>query len=233
MKGFTRLVASLAAFFVVAADVAAESGRFVPWSPLTETEAIALKRKFERAGLKDVELKELLENDERHHTYRDADVFAAYPELRGQQKLSECSNSIRSGETELVYLAERKRNEATLVKVHCSRADKGLTCGEPQRGQFYILDGSDRYFSLDGLSFDTAKTILDAYRARRITGLPHWIDPKNLDINTIKSLGDERYEMIFGDVLCSGCFSRFEARLESGDDGAKLVVVGQPDGGCF
>jgi hypothetical protein len=82
----------------VAAFMAREE-RYIPWSPLDETEAQALRAKFEKWGAKVPNLEDVIGDAEHYHTYREADIFEVYPQLRGSRKLSECSNSMKRPST--------------------------------------------------------------------------------------------------------------------------------------
>jgi hypothetical protein len=204
-----------------------EQLKFIPYSPLDDAQAQSLKERLERAGVKDVKTAELTRNLYDHHTFRDADIFKAFPQLRGNEKLEECSNRMMTNATDLVFLASKGTNEATLERIRCQGTGDGIRCPEPERGQYYFLDGTDQYFTLDGLTFATAKAMMEAFSAGRITGLPEWVSP------TIKSLFDNRYEMIFGEYYCSGCASRFDVDFETESGEGRLKVVGQPEGGCY
>jgi hypothetical protein len=232
VKGIIRIIIPLCALTgAVAAD---EAGRFIPWSPLNASEKAAAKTRLQRVpSVTDEMAERMLADEDSYHTFRDADIFAAYPELRGHERLWLCSNSILSGATEIAFLAERAKNEATIEKLGCRRAKAGIHCGEPTRGQYFFREGSAGYFTLDGLSFATATTLLDAFEAKRISGLPEWAEPRGLTLTAIKALSPGRYRLVFGDGLCSGCFTVFEVRVESSDADERLVVEGQPNAGCF
>ena len=114
-----------------------------------------------------------------------------------------------------------------------------MNCGAVKHETRYFLDGSDRYFSLEGVTFAKAVELLSLFKAGSVTGLPEWEtqDPdwKTADIakiSLIKQMPDGLYLLIFGDYVCAGCASRITVRLES--EGEKhLVVVGQPDRNCY
>jgi hypothetical protein len=211
----------------------AEKQKFIPYSPLNETEAESLKARLEGWGFKDVKREELMQDEFHNHTYREPDVVKAYPELRGRQMLSECANSMMGGAARLVFLASQGKNEATLDTLRCSGTRRGLNCRGPERGHYYVLDSSDHYFTLEGLTFPAAKTILETYAAGRVIGLPEWVNPKAMNITAIKALFDNRYRMVFGEFFCAGCSSRFDVDLETKDGVNRLVVVGKPQGGCI
>jgi hypothetical protein len=206
---------------------------FIPYSPLNEAEAESLRAQLANWGIKDAKAGELINDEEHHHTYRARDIEKAFPQLRGSPKLSECSNSMMSGATSLVFLASKGNNEATLDTLACSRARKGIKCMPPRRGKYFYLDSSNQYFTLEGLTFATARTILETYASGRITGLPESVNPRVMNISMIKALFDNRYRMIFGEFLCAGCYSRFDVDLVSKDRENRLIVVGQPQGGCI
>jgi hypothetical protein len=232
MKGFRRIVVSLAALSVVA--VADDAGRFIPQSPLDSSERAAHKARLRKIpSISDDVAERMLDDVDTYHAFRDADIYAAYPELRGHERLWLCSNSIMGGATEIAFLADRGENEATLEKVRCNRVKAGINCGEPRRGQYYFRDASQSYFALEGLTFATATQLLETFEAKRVTGLPEWAEPRGLKLTAIRALSADHYRMAFGDGLCSGCFTVFEVRRESKDGHDQLVVQGQPNAGCF
>jgi hypothetical protein len=235
MDGFCRVVASFAVLVVANVALADQAGRFIPQSPLDETEKATERARLKKTpAFSDQFIEQLLADEEHYHSYREADIFAAYPELRGEKKLSLCSNSIIGGATEITFLAGRvKNNEVELDKVGCRRVKAGLSCGEPKRDHFYFLDSAERYFSLDGLSFETARTILETLHARGVSGLPQWLHAQVTSISSIKSQPGDRYEMIFGDTLCAGCIEKFDVRLESTHGDSQLVFAGDPRSVCF
>jgi hypothetical protein len=228
-----RISSLLIALVLTAEALGAERQKFIPWSPLNEDEAASLKAKLERGGMLHVELDQLLKDVEQHHTYREADIFKAYPELRGFEKLSECSNSMMSGATALVFLSSRRKNEVTLETVSCSRATKGVNCGAVKLETRYFLDGTDRYFLLDGVTFAKATELLALLNAGLITGLPNWMPTVPTNISLIKETPDDVYQLIFGDFLCAGCVSKINVKLEGNDGQKRLVVVDQPETMCI
>jgi hypothetical protein len=164
---------------------------------------------------------------------REGDIVAAFPELRGDRKLSACSNSIMSGATRFVFVSDMSENEVTIKSVHCSRVDKGLSCGAVHREKHYFLESPEQFFSLENLTLDQARPILEAYQGDRITGLPDWFGAGRPRVRAIQALPDGRYRMHFGDYYCSGCAFVFNVRLETNGGEARLIYVGDPDGGCF
>ena len=210
-----------------------EPETFIPQSPLNPTEVAKLKEKLQRnMPLPDVEIDNLLKDEAKYHTYRESDIVAAFPELRGDKKLSECSNRIMGGATELVFLSDARENEATIKTVKCTRVDKGLSCGAVRPGKYYFLESPEHFFSLKNLTLPEARTILEAYKANRIAGLPDWFGA-SLDVKSIEALPDGRYTMDVGDVYCAGCVARLDVRLETRDSESRLVVLGNPDARCF
>jgi hypothetical protein len=167
---------------------------------------------------------------------RESDIVAAYPELRGDKKLSACSNSMMMGATELVFLAHAKENEVTVKSVHCSRVEKGLSCGAVSRAKYYFLDSPEHFFTLENLTFDKARTILEAYKANRIKGLKDWFGAPRPEVSSIKAINalpDGRYRMHFGEYYCGGCTAAFNVQLETNESEPRLIYAGDPDGGCI
>jgi hypothetical protein len=62
----------------------------------------------------------------------------------------------------------------TIKTVRCARVVKGLSCGAVRGGKHYFLESPEHFFSLENLTLDKARTILEAYKANRIAGLPDW-----------------------------------------------------------
>jgi hypothetical protein len=220
---------------MVCAGVAAQPpGKFIPQSPLDESERAAEKARIQKFGVTSDDLaNRMLDDVDSYHVFRDADIFAAFPQLRGHERLWSCQNRIMGGAAEIAFLVERGKNEATLAKLSCTRAEGGITCGEPDRGRYFFNERRDQYFTLDGLTFATAKSLLAIYRAKGVTGLPDFLKPRGLKLNSIKALSGDRYKIAFGDGLCSGCFSTFNLRRVSKGDDLELVYDGEPNAGCF
>jgi hypothetical protein len=162
-----------------------------------------------------------------------SDVVAAFPELRGDRKLSACSNSIMSGATQFVFLSDTRQNEVTIKTVQCSRVDKGLSCGAVHRAKHYFLESPERSFAVDNLTFETARKIVEAYQAGRISAVPDWFGAARPHVRAIKALPDGRYKLHFGDVYCSGCRAEFNVRLEADGTEPRLLYLGDADGACF
>lgn len=216
------------------AGIATAMDRFIPYTPLDASGKAVLKEKLSRSRpVPDEEIERMAKDVERWHTYRDADIFAVFPQLRGHRKLSECSNSIMGGAAELVFLANKGQNTATLEKSRCGNVSGGLMCSPVTTGTYYFLDGTERYFTLDGLTFDTARDLLEAYRDKRVTGLPDYIRPGRMNISTITKLPNQHYQMIFGEPLCEGCFSKMEVERDTQDGETHLTIIGQADTICF
>jgi hypothetical protein len=166
-------------------------------------------------------------------TYRESDIFAAFPELRGARKLSECSNSIMSGATRLVFISDIGKNEVTVKSARCKPVDKGLSCQPVRSSTNYFLESPEHFFSLENLTFAQARPIVEAYQAGGVTGLPDWFATARPDVASITALPDGSYRMRFGDVYCTGCTAAYNVRLEASGTEARLVYVGDPEGMCF
>ena len=214
MTNTKRLLVLSLVLAMSAQVLSAERQRFIPWSPLNQSEA-----SIQNAGL--------------NRTYRDADIFKVYPELSGLERLSACSNRMMQDATEFVFLASKRKNEVTLKTFRCSRASKGLNCGAVKEETRYFRDGSDRYFSLEGVTLAKADELLDIYESGRVTGLPDWMSTEQKNISLIKAMPDDLYLLIFGDYLCAGCVFKINVRIVESDAEKRLVVVGQPEGDCF
>jgi hypothetical protein len=214
----------------------AQSGSeaFIPRSPLNAAEVAELQEQLKRGtALTDAMIEDLVKDESRRHTYRESDIVAAFPELRGDKKLSACSNSIMSGATELVFMSDARQNEVTIKTIPCTRADQGLSCGAVRRAKHYFLESPEHFFLLEDLTFDKARTILEAYEADRIIDLPDWYGAPRPHVRSIKALPDGRYRLRFGDYYCAGCAWAFNVRLETQRSEPRLVYVGDPEGGCF
>jgi hypothetical protein len=168
-----------------------------------------------------------------HPTYRESDIVAAFPELRGDKKLSECSNSIMSGATELVFVSDVRENEVTVKTVRCRPVDKGLSCGAVRSRKDYFLESPEHFFSLENLTFDQARPIVEAYKAGGVAGTPDWFGTSRQNVASVTALPDGRYRMRFGDVYCSGCTTAFNVRLETSGSESRLVYVGDWESMCF
>ena len=166
-------------------------------------------------------------------SYRESDIFAALPELRGGKKLSECSNSIMSGATELVFISDTRKNEVTIKTVRCRPVDKGLSCEPVRRGQNYFLESPEHFFSLENLTFAQARPIVEAYQAGRIAGLPDWFNTSRPNVASITALPGGSYRMRFGDVYCTGCTAAYNVRVETSGAESRLLYVGDPEAVCF
>jgi hypothetical protein len=231
MRPFALLTLS---FVSLCAFAQGDSGTFIPSSPLTPAEVAKLKEKLKRdAVLTDAQIEEWIKNGPEPRTYRESDIFAAFPELRGARKLSECSNSIMSGATELVFISDTGKNEVTIKTVQCKPVRKGLSCEAVRSSTHYFLESPEHFFSLENLTFAQARPIVEAYQAGRITGLPGWLGPARPNVGSIKALPGGSYRMRFGNVYCTGCFAAYNVRLEGSGAEARLVYVGDPESMCF
>ena len=213
----------------------AESGPtvFIPQSPLSPADAAEIKGKLKRnTVLTDAMIEDMLKDETEYHTYRESDIVAAFPELRGDKKLSVCSNKIMLGATEIVYLSDARKNEVVVKSVHCTRANKGLSCGAVSRENYYFLDSPEHFFSLENLTLRQAKSILEVYKASGIDDLPDWFGA-GPEVRSIKALPDGRYKLRFGEYYCNGCITIFNVRLETKEGQPRLVYAGEPDGGCY
>ena len=225
---FTLSLLSLCAF------AQGEPKTFIPSSPLSAAEVAALKEKMKREGvLTDAQIEEWAKNGPARRTYRESDIFAAFPELRGDKKLSECSNSIMGGATELVFASDIQQNEVTIKTAHCSPVAKGLSCEPVRSERNYFIESPAHFFSLENLTFAQARPIVEAYTAGRITELPDWFGTSRPDVTSITALPDGRYRMRFGNVYCTGCSTAFSVRIATSGTEVQLLYVGDPEGVCF
>ena len=229
MKGFRRIIACAALALATLAR-ADEPRIFIPWSPLDESERAKERDHMKRTpGLSDAFIEEELKNVSRFHAYRDADILRAYPAVSGHRRLSACTNTLMSGATEFVYLASKGENEAALETIRCKGAENGLMCWPLQQEKRYFLDGSDRYFLLEGVTLATAKRLLATYQAGRIANVPDWMKQMPTKISLIKALPEDgTYQMIFGDFLCAGCATKMNVKLES-DNGEDRLAIQKGD----
>jgi hypothetical protein len=211
-----------------------ESGTFIPSSPLSAAEVAKLKEKMKRdAVLTDAAIEDWVKDGRRLRTYRESDIFAAFPELRGDKKLSECSNKIMSGATELVFISDTRKNEVTIKTLRCTPVDKGLSCGAVRRERNYFLESPEHFFSLENLTFDQAKPIVEAYKAGGIADPPDWFGTSRPNVASITALPNGIYRMRFGDVYCTGCSTAFNVRLATSGTDSRLVYVGDLESVCF
>jgi hypothetical protein len=137
------------------------------------------------------------------------------------------------GATELVFISAARKNEVTVKTARCARAEKGLSCDPVSSGKYYFLETPEHFFSLEGLKFDEARTIVEAYKARPIADLPEWAVTPYTNIRHIQALPDGHYRMLFGDFFCKGCTVKFDVRLETGGTEPRLILAGNLDGGCI
>lgn len=234
MNGFSRIAACavLALGTLARAD---EPHIYIPWSPLDESELAKERDSMKRTpGLSDAFIEKELKNVSRFHAYRDADILRAYPAVSGHQKLSACTNTMMSGATEFVYLASKGQDEVALETIRCKGAENGLMCWPLQREKRYFLDGSDRYFLLEGVTLATAKQLLVTYQAGRISNVPDWMKQMPTKISLIKALpGAGQYQLIFGDFLCAGCVTKMDVKVETVNGEDRLVIQGQADTTCI
>jgi len=206
---------------------------FIPQSPLSPAEVAELKEKLKRTtALTDAMIEDMVKDEANYHTYRETDIVAAFPELRGDKKLSACSNSMMLGATEIVYISDVRENEVVVKSVHCDRVDKGLSCGVVKREKYYFLDSPEHFFSLENLTLHTARSIVEAYKANRIDIVPDWFVARP-EVRSIKALPDGRYRLGFGEFYCSGCATVFNVRLVTNESKPRLVYAGDAEGGCY
>jgi hypothetical protein len=231
MRGCALFILSLLSLSVLAQS---EPRTFVPRSPLNPAELAQLKERLKRGTpLTDADVESMVKDENHYHAYRESDIVAAFPELRGDKKLSACSNSMMSGATEIVFMADARQNEVTIKTIQCTRVDKGLSCGAVRRDKYYFLESPEHFFSLKNLTLGKARIIVEAYEARRITDLPDWFEAARPKVRSIEALSDGRYRMHFGEYFCSGCRSAFNVRLETSGTEPRLVYVGDADAACI
>ena len=219
----------------VCASAKAPPTTFIPYSPLNAEEAAAYLEKVKKYRIHpDAQLDELKKEASEQHTYRVSDIVKAFPQLAGARKLSECSNRIMSGATALVFYSDVKEHEVTFKTLDCSPVDKGLQCKPIRREKKYFLESPEHAFLLEKLTFETAKAIVEAYKAGGLDAAPDWWPPGfRPDAQLIEALPDGNYRLFFGDYLCAGCVSSFNVSLDTSAGDPRLVYRGQADGGCF
>lgn len=218
--------------FSASAFAAPTSGKFIPWSPLTEEEIASQKARFPR-GMNSPTMDTVLRNPQMTHRYRERDIVAAYPELRGSKKLSSCSNSIMQGAARMVFVSRIEDHEVTLKTLSCSGADRGVRCGSVETTKAYFLKSPREPIELDGVSQESAQLIAETYEAKRVDQLPDWFEGHFPTLTAIKSLTDNRFTLFFGDFYCAGCSFKYDARLDTAGDQSRLVVIGNADGSCY
>jgi hypothetical protein len=229
MRHWVLLTLSLFSLRVFAEDA---PGIFIPQSPFSPAEEAELKAKLKRTTrMTDESIENTVKDSSQYH-YGESDILAAFPELRGDKKLSVCTNSMMMGATEIVYLSEVRKTEVTVKSVHCERAEKGVSCGAVKREKYYYLDSPEHFFSLDNLTLRTARTIVEAYKANRIDTVPDWFVARP-EVRSIKAFPDGRYRLFFGEYYCAGCTWMFNVRLETNEGKPRLVYAGDADGGCI
>lgn len=231
MRWCVLLTLSLLSFCAFAQS---EHRSFIPSSPLSAAEVSKLKDKMKRdAVLTDAQIEEWVKDGHRLRTYRESDIVAAFPELRGAKKLSECSNSIMSGATELVFSSDIGKNEVTIKTARCIPVDQGLSCEAVRSARNYFIESAEQFFSLENLTFAQARPIVEAYKAGRITELPEWFGASHPDLTSIIALPDGSYRLRSGNVYCTGCTAAFNVRVERSPTEVRLHYVGDPEGVCF
>jgi hypothetical protein len=224
-KLLALLLVSLGAF------AQAPTGTFVPQSPLTPKEAADQKAMLKKnTRIPDADIDELLKKD---HSYRESDIVAAFPELRGGKKLTSCSNSMMSGATQIVFMSDVGKNEVTIKTIECTPVKNGLSCGAVRSEKNYFLFSAEHHFALENLTLITARNIIEAYAYSRIEGLPDWLVPMRLGVRVIKAQPHGLYSMYFGDYFCAGCGAHFDVRLDTGGNRARLIFVGNADLDCI
>jgi len=234
MKGFRKSGTVFAVLVSSAVATADDPGIFIPWAPLDASEIAAERDRMKRTpGLNDSYVEQALKDEMRFHKYRDADIIAAFPEVRGHAKVSACTNSMMSGATEFVFVAGKRRNRASIESIRCAAAPKGLKCWPLERETRYFLDGKEQYFTLEGLTFAKAKDLLESYTAGRVSSLPGEMRHQPTNISFIKAMPDGQFMMIFGDYLCAGCVTKMIVKPESVNGITRLQVIGAPETGCI
>jgi hypothetical protein len=227
-----QIIVSIACLLSVSSLAAEAPSRFVPWSPLTEEEIARAKARIPSAQNDEIYDK-VLRDPKMSYRYRESDILAAYPELRGSKKLSSCSNRIMTGATSIIFVSHIGDHEVTLKSLSCSGARGGVLCGKVTTKRHYFLNSFREPIELLNVSPDSARLIAETYQARRVDNLPDWFQGGFPELHYIAALGEDRYRLIFGDYFCAGCSFRYDARLDTAAETPRLVVIGNADGGCF
>jgi len=138
-----------------------------------------------------------------------------------------------SGATQIVFMSDVGNNEVTIKTIDCTPVKNGLSCGAIRSEKNYFLFSPEHHFTLENLTLQTARTIIEAYVNNRIDGSPEWLGQLRLGVRGIKALPDGLYRMYFGDFFCAGCGAHFDARLDTGGNEPRLIFVGNADFICF
>jgi hypothetical protein len=167
------------------------------------------------------------------HRYHEKDIVAVYPELRGSKKLSSCANSIMTGAARMVFVSHIGDHEVTLKTLSCSGTQGGVLCQDVKTTKSFFLKSPREPIELEGVSLETAQVIAETYEAKRVDQLPDWFEGHFPTLTYIKALTDNRFTLIFGDFYCAGCSFKYDARLDTGGEQPRLIVLGNAAGGCY
>ena len=232
MRHIALLTLILLAVF---ASAKAPPTTFIPYSPLNAEEAAAYMEKMKGHGVySDAQIGELEKDASQQHTYRESDIVKAFPQLAGARNLSKCSNRIMTGATALVFYSDVKEHEVIFKTLNCSPVDKGLRCNPIRREKKYFLESPEHAFSLNKVTFETAKKIVEAYKAGRLDAVPDfWPGEFGPDVGVIEALPDKNYRMFFGDYFCRGCVFNFNVSLDTSAGEPRLIYRGEAGGGCY
>ncbi|MFW0778382.1 MAG: hypothetical protein ACN2B6_11775 [Rickettsiales bacterium] len=183
---------------------------FIPASPLTKKEIEAEKERFRNdPEWADFDVEEIIGDGAGMFTYKEEDIRSALDGINDSDKrLSLCSNSIMSGATSIVYVAETNEPHQVEIKTaSCGPVGGGLSCQPIEHDWKYEYKGI--YFSAGMLGFEKSIEVISAFEKYGIEGLPDW-HRKVFGVKSVNSVEQTMngYLIGVGELFCGGCVAK-------------------------
>ena len=157
-------------------------------------------------------------------------IRAAFPELADSDRmLPICENGAMDGMW--IRFAESPSSDRFVLKSSvCKFAERGLTCTDLEKWEVFYYETTELHFTLgEGISYQEAVRVIEAFKQHGIRGLPDW--SRGLDYRQLSRIdrSDDGYILATGDLSCMHCTARFEVKFEDEDE---LVLINVQDAIC-
>ncbi|WP_444906023.1 hypothetical protein ACJJIR_15485 [Microbulbifer sp. SSSA008] len=210
---------------------------FIPASPLTRKEVEEEKERLKNdPEWADFDVEEIIGDGRGMFTYREEDIRAALTGInKSDKRLSLCSNSIMSGATSIVFVAETDEPHQVKIKsASCSPVGGGLSCRPVETDWEYQYKGI--YFSAGILGYEKAIDVISAFERLGIEGLPDW-HRKVFGVGSVNSVEKTMngYLIGVGELFCGGCVSEILVTTSHDSESKiqKLTYVDAIDSICI
>ena len=227
-----ELALAIAATFTAGGQPA--SPIFIPLSAATKQEVAEFRERMKAEQFTEEEVDEALRLGFGSFLHREADVRAAFANVRPtDRQTSVCTNSMMGGATRIVFISEASYPQVTVKTASCSAHAGGLWCGPMSEGRAYFLQSPEEFFSVNGVTFEEARAVLLAYEREVRPELTDWFARYSFREVTNVAATAHGYRLTFGEFYCAGCESEITVRFEKRGRDEHLTLVGDPKGMCI